>query len=220
LGSILPSGDGFQYKDFKDDVVVWMNGTPVWWRRSTGPVGPNPNVEIMANFIGSSAQRNSFDGNLRFWTREPAPVWRTGPFKAVEMDIAGRGAGNEPLLATGESGYADTLAISWLPGNRAQLLYDHWGWSLHSSGEFDWDPAKMHHLRIELPSLAALDAPDNKGALAGRLRAEVDGTVVWDSKVPYYPAASKTFSFARNKAGSSVSSESLSLFIGDVRQAP
>jgi len=217
LGCILPDSGPFPQGQFKSLLIVWMNGQPVWWRRDIGGVGTNPNVEVLANLIGSSAMRTSFMGNLLDWRREAIPDWKQSPFKTLELDLEGRGSGIEPIVGTGITGKADLLAIEWLPGNRARLLLDHWSYPAFASRPFDWDPEKMHHLKVTLPSFASLD---KQGPETGKGTAEaaVDGVSVWQAEVPFYSARSDSLSFGRNAVGSSLTVPALKCLLGDVRQ--
>jgi len=217
IGSLLPSAGPFPQGLYRDLLIVWMNGQPVWWRHAFGGIGESPRVEVMVNTIGSSAMRSSFQGNLLAFSLEPVPDWKAGPFKTLELDLQGRGNGVEPVASTGVPGRADVLAIEWLPQNEARLLLDHWSHAGFSSGAFPWDPALMHHLRVTLPAFADLDKP---GIDVGKgiLRAEVDGVLVWEAEVPFYGATSASFAFGKNTVGSSIAQPSLGCRLGDIRQ--
>jgi putative flippase GtrA len=217
LGELLAPSGPYPQGLFKNLLIVWMNGQPVWWRREYGGLGPNPTVEVLSNQIGSSAMRSSFMGNLLGFGREPLPDWRPGPFRTLEADLTGRGTGIEPVVTTGVTGSADVLAIEWLPHNRARLLLDHWSHAAYSSREFAWNPELMHHLKLTLPSFAALDSVA-KHSGHGVLTAEVDGLTVWTEDVPCYAAPSSTATFGRNTVGSSMATPELSCTLGDVRQ--
>jgi putative flippase GtrA len=217
LGSLLPRTGPFPQGLFNDLLVVWMNGQPVWWRQAFGELGRDPRVEVMVNSIGSSAMRNSFQGNLLSLKREAIPDVRTGSFDSLELDLAGKGSGTEPLAVTGIAGRADLLAIEWLPDNKARLLLDHWSHAGFSSRSFSWDPAKMHHLRLTLPSFSALGSSATASG-TGMLKAEVDGAVVWEERVPFYGAAAESFAFGKNTVGSSIALPSNECRLGDIRQ--
>jgi hypothetical protein len=149
--------------------------------------------------------------------REPVPDWKPGPFTSLDVDLVGRGSGVEPLVATGVAGSADLLAIEWLPDNQARLILDHWSHAGFYSPRFTWTPERMHHLRLVLPSLAALDGRVPSSG-SGKLEVEVDGVRIWDEQVPYYGAPSATFAFGRNSVGSSVALSALGPRLGDIRQ--
>jgi hypothetical protein len=217
LGSLLPSEGPFPQGLYKDLLIVWMNGQPVWWRHAFGGLGEEPPVEVMVNTIGSSAMRSSFQGKLLSFSREPVPDWKAAPFEALELDLVGRGTGVEPLVVTGVPGRADLLAIEWLPNDKARLLMDHWSHEAYLSREFAWSPGTMHHLRLVLPSFAALDNPTITTG-TGKLSAEVDGVLVWEQQVPYYGASSATFAFGKNTVGSSIAVPAIECRLGDIRQ--
>jgi putative flippase GtrA len=217
LGSLLPESGPYPQGLYKDLLIVWMDGQPVWWRHAFGAIGADPPVEVMANTIGSSAMRGSFQGNLLSLSREPVPDWEPRAFQSLELDLVGRGSGVQPLAVTGVSGRADLLAIEWLPRKRARLLLDHWSHPGFSSPDFDWGPDRMHHLKLTLPSFAALDDPSISSG-TGRLRAEVDGVLIWKETVPFYGAGSATFAFGKNTVGSSIAVPVLDCRLGDIRQ--
>jgi putative flippase GtrA len=217
LGSILPLKGPFPQGLYNDLLIVWMNGLPVWWRHAFGEIGAKPAVDVLVNTVGSSAMRNLFQGNLLSMASEPVPDWKPGPFEALELDLLGRGSGIEPIEVTGVPGRADLLAIEWLPGNQARLLLDHWSHAAFSSRAFPWNAERMHHIKVILPSFAALDNPGISSG-TGKLIAEVDGTVVWEELVPFYGAKSETFSFGSNTVGSSMAVPVISCRLGDIRQ--
>ena len=217
LGSLLPVSGPFPQGLFNDLLIVWMNGQPVWWRQAYGGIGADPTVDVMENVIGSSAMQSSFQGNLLSLRREPVPDWKPGPFTSLDLDLVGRGSGVEPLVETGVAGRADLLAIEWLPGNKARLILDHWSHAGFSSPQFSWTPERMHHLRMVLPSFAALDGPAMSSG-SGELTAAVDGALIWEAQVPFYGAPSATFVFGRNSVGSSVALPAIGCRLGDIRQ--
>ena len=135
----------------------------------------------------------------------------------MELQLGGRGDGCEPLVATGAAGRSDTLSIDWLGKNRARLVYDHWGQGIQSSRPFEWQDSDLKSVRVEMPSFASLDGPGTTGG-AGRLRASVDGIMVWDTKVPSFAAASETVAIGRSASGCSSAGAELRAVVIDVRQ--
>ena len=179
-------------------LVVWLDQNPVWWRRETAAIpelGSNPKLAVAENVIGSSAMAKAFTGRLEAWGRGPAPpVWHSGPFGAIEMFLAGRGRGVEPLLSTGAPGRDELLEVEWLPGERARLSYAHVRKSWVTSPVFAWPAAGVHRLHLVAPALAALDAPG--GLATGSLRVDLYGNNVWTASVPYFPAFSDSLTLA------------------------
>jgi hypothetical protein len=198
LGPALGLAERSPLGSLSHSLVVWLDQTPVWWRSERAAVpdlGPNPPVEVGENVIGSSAMAKAFDGRLEAWGRGPAPpVWRPGPFGAIEMFLAGRGRGVEPLLSTGAPGRDELLEIEWLPGDRARLSYAHARKSWLTSPIFEWAGTGIHRLHLVVPALGALDAPG--GLATGRLQIRLDGHDVWTTAVPYYPAFSDSLALA------------------------
>lgn len=217
LGCLIPDKGPFPQGLFNGLLIVWLNGQPVWWRQDYGGIGANPSVEVLANLVGSSAMRSSYMGNLIGWRREPVRNWTGGPFKSLEVDVTGAGAGVEPLVSVGVPGKADVLAIQWLPGHRARLLLDHWSHEAFEGPSFDWRPELMHHLSIIMPGFATLDGPTEAGG-TGWLDVQVDGSTRWREAVPFYGARSSTLVFGRNPAGSSLAGQALECTLGDIRQ--
>ncbi len=137
----------------------------------------------------------TFGGRLEAWGRgPPPPTWRPGPFGAIEMFVAGRGRGVEPLLSTGAPGRDDLLEVEWLPGDRARLVYSHARKIWISSPTFAWPGQQVHRIRIATPGLGALDSPG--GLALGGLQVDLDGNRVWTATVPYFPAFSDSVALA------------------------
>jgi hypothetical protein len=200
-------------------VVVWKDGVPVYWGHTAYALPPRPRMRLMSNEIGSSIMANEFRARLVSASRSPASfAWHRGPFAALELDAGGRGSGVEPLLSTGPSGRADMLAIEWLGTGDARLTYDHWGDAPIIGRIFGWSDSSIHRIRIEMPSLADLDA-SHKGAVGtGPLRVSVDGTTVWEHAVPFYDADSDSVSVCRNASGFSTAGSELGCAVIGIRQ--
>jgi hypothetical protein len=200
-------------------VVVWEDGTPVFWNHTGYALPPKPRLRLMSNEIGSSMMANEFRARFVSASRLPAAfAWHTGPFSALELDALGRGSGVEPLLATGATGTGDMLAIEWLGPGKARIKYDHWGEALRSGPVFNWSDSSVHRIRMEMPSAASLDA-QRKGAVGeGPLRVGVDGRAVWEETVPFYHAAPDSVSVGRNSSGFSTAGRELRCAVIDLRQ--
>lgn len=219
MGAMYRGGGGPLAGVLGDWVLASLDGAPIWWVRSRGDIGANPPLEIATNSIGSSAMVPFFEGRIRGWHRGPAAdAWHPGAFGALEMDLVGRGAGSEPLVATGPTGGADTLAVEWLADGKARLIYDHWGYSAAFSPAFEWGADRIHTIHIELPSFPRLDSGAASGPATGRLQATFDGATVWDTSVQFNQVRSGTLAVGRNTAGSSMAAPGLSCAVADVRQ--
>jgi len=201
-------------------LAVWLNATPVLWTRTMVPLDNQMQFDVMGNDAGSSMSLSVFHGRLDSFAREAAPPsWRSGPYAAGEMDIAGKGKGSEPLAASGSAGKSDTLAIRWLEDGRAQILYEHSGAPVRESGPFGWDPGKVHHLRLAIPSLKALDSDAAKPGGIGRMTIDVDGARVWEADVPYHIAPASSVSIGRNSGESASTGPILSCVVLDLKQS-
>jgi putative flippase GtrA len=217
LGSLMGGSISFPKENCDGSLMVWMNGQPLWWRQALGGTGPQPPVEFLANTIGSSAMRAAFQGKLLSLRREPLPLWKTGAFKSLELDLEGMGSGVEPIVTTGLSGKTDSMAIEWLPGDHARLVLNHSGNAPLSSREFAWSPETIHHLKLTLPGFSALDAREVSSG-TGVLRAVVDGAVAWEVEVPFFGADSPTIAFGTNTSVTSHSSLATTWRLGDIHQ--
>jgi putative flippase GtrA len=219
MGSLCRDGDDPVGSALGDSIVVWLDGKPVWWAKELRDVGPGPALDIGVNAIESSAMIPYFKGRIRGWSRGPMPAaWRRGPFGALELELGGCGSGSEPLVTTGQSGRADTLAVEWLPLDRARLIYDHWGIGEIRSAPFALDCALMHTIRVAMPSFSVLDKDRATDSSAGRVRVEIDGRNIWDAAVQFYGARSETLAIGRNTVGSTVAGLRLSCVVANLRQ--
>jgi len=162
----------------------------------------------------------TFEGRLQDWGRDRSPpLWRSGPFAAVDLTLSGRGRGVEPLLSTGAPGHDDLLEVEWLSGDQARLSYAHARKTWVHSPVFSWPGEGMHHLRLVTPALGVLDTT---GELAnGRLQIRLDGNDIWTTEVSYFPAPSDSVALAGfGGVSSSTQNTYLSSTILDVRQEP
>ena len=181
FGPLLRVDDATPLAILRRSLVVWSGPKPVWWYRTVRPLDPDPKLSTFDNSIGSTAMLGQFQGRIDSALRDPEPwAWRAGPFAAVDMDLAGRGSGAEPLVSTGSLGKSDTLAVVWMGAGRAQLLYDHSGEPPRKSGVFDWPGGRILRFHAELPALSALDSRDARPAGQGRARVDLDGRRVWE----------------------------------------
>jgi hypothetical protein len=202
-------------------IVVWMDGAPVWWTRTTYALDPEPAFNQMSNKIGSSEMVSMFQGRLESAKSDPAPApWRAGPFSAVELDLVGRGAGVEPLVSTGGPGKSDTLSIDWLSGDRARLVYEHAGEPVLVSNPFEWSKRRIHTLRAGMPSLRALDAKGTDAGHDGVLRIDLDGERAWELPVHYFLAPSGSVLVGRKVGGPAGADDDLRCVVADLRQVP
>jgi hypothetical protein len=218
LGPTLKLDEGSPLGIIGRSVVIWEEGRPVWWHRTYAPIAAKAPFALFTNSLASTSLEPAFKGRLVSASRSPlATTWRKGPFSALELQLGGRGDGCEPLVATGAAGHSDTLSIDWLGKNRARLVYDHWGQAIQSSRPFEWQDSDLKSVRVEMPSFASLDGSGTPGG-AGRLRASVDGSMVWDTKVPSFAAASETVAIGKNASGCSSAGAELRAVVIDVRQ--
>jgi hypothetical protein len=221
LGPLLQIDDHSPLAVLRRTLAVWMNGSPVMWVRTFRSLEPEPDFSFLANNPGSSIMMPAFQGRLDSMSSEAAiPAWRGGPFAALELDLAGHGDGTEPLLATGLKGRSDTLAIEWLPGERARLQYGHSGQKVVASPVFPWPDRRIHTLKAEIPSLRSLDLKEGARGADGMLRVDIDGERVWEMRVPFHAASSDSVAVGRNGAQASFAATDLHCVVIGLRQVP
>jgi hypothetical protein len=104
-----------------------------------------------------------------------------------------------PVVITGRRDAADFLALEFLPGDRAQFLYDSWGREGVRSESFPLLAGQRLAVRVMLPSFRQVETdPDPRG---DRLRLEVDGRVLLDRAVPFHPRGSRSIFWGWNEVG-------------------
>jgi hypothetical protein len=218
VGPLLEIDDSSPLKILRRSIVVWEGSKPVFWHHAENPIGPSPPLYLMTNPIGSSAMDELFQGRFISAETTSSPTWKKGSFTALDIRLGGSGDGTQPLLSTGHSGQSDQLAIRWLPGGQAQLVYDHWGLEFKRSRPFDWSETTTHSVRIAMPSLGSLDRLSAGSEARGRLNITVDDTTVWDEDVLYYGAKSDSLSVGHNSCMSSCAGGDLECAVIDVSQ--
>jgi hypothetical protein len=217
LGPLLGLGTDGPVSVMGRSLVVWRDGVPVWWRHTARPIDPAPEAHLVSTPLGSTVMDPVFRGRL-LSVREASPgaSWNAGPFRAVTLRVAGRGVGCEPLASIGGAGSADTLGILWPETGKARLVYRHGGRDPLLSPEFAWNEAVPNEVRVEMPAFAHLDGT---GAGAeGPLRVGVGGAPVWERRVPFFTASSKTVAIGRAPAGSTAMGAELTVPVIDIRQ--
>ena len=200
-------------------LVIWQGDSPVWWHRTMRPLDPRPKSGFSANAIGSTGMALEFEGRRNVAGRDSPPKrWLRGPFSAIEMDLAGRGGGSEPIVVTGHTGHSDTLAINWLPNSQAELIYDHSGGAVRISPIFNWPDGGMHRLNVSLPSFPLLDAEQIPEVGTGEIRVLLDGKDLWEQVAQFFPAQSSSLAIGRNRVSSAFASEEMQCVVADIRQ--
>jgi hypothetical protein len=219
FGPLLKLDDSSPIAVMRRSLVVWMDGSPVWWIRTRYSLKPGPPLSLLSNDVGSSEMVPIFLGRLESVVADNTPPpWRSGPFTALEMTLGGRGAGTEPLVATGGGERSDALDVEWFPGESARIVYRHAGDPEQASEPFAWTSDGVHRLRVEMPSFGSLDSHRHSMGGHGRLRIVMDGAVRWDSDVAFYDSASESVSVGRNAAGEPGTGRDLGCAIIDLRQ--
>jgi len=219
FGPLLDIDEGSPLSILRRSIVVWQDGSPVWWQRTMRPLDPRPTSGFSGNTIGSSAMAPEFEGrrNSALRTRPPAG-WHRGPFSAIEMELAGRGGGSEPVVVTGTKGHSDTFAINWLPNGQAELIYDHSGGAVTISPKFNWPDGGLHRLNVRLPAFPLLDAPKGPDVGTGGIRVQLDGKELWQHAVQFFLAPSASLTIGRNSASSTFTRDEMECVVVDLKQ--
>ncbi|HEY1848097.1 MAG TPA: hypothetical protein VGG37_02770, partial [Opitutaceae bacterium] len=219
IGSALGISGDSPLAIVRRTVAVWRDGRPVWWRHAVGDLGDSPRLVIAENGMQSTALETNFGGRLnRARIVDPGIRWDKGPFAALVLELGGRGMGTEPLLSTGVRGRCDVLAVDWLDGGRARLVYAHAGADFLASAAFPW-PDGIHRLRLRAPSIACLDGSPG-GTRTGAVEADLDSTSVWKTSAPCYIVPSPTAAVGRNPAPMDSIGSELSAVVLGVSQEP
>ncbi len=200
-------------------IVVWQDDSPVWWHRTMRQLVPRPTFGFSGNTIGSSVMAPEFEGRRNSAFRTPPPAcWHKGPFFTIEMELAGRGGGSEPVIVTGNRGHSDTFAINWLPNGQAELIYDHSGGAVAISPKFNWPDGGIHCLNVTLPSFPLLDAPKGPEGGTGSIRVLLDGKELWQQMAQFFLAPSYSLTIGRNSASSAFTRNEMECVVVDLKQ--
>jgi len=142
--------------------------------------------------------------------RPPDPILEgyLGPVSLEVMLPRTTGPAGEPLVTTGETGRGDFLYLICSPEKGTiSVGLDHWRFGGPITGAIAVDYAKAH--RFDL-SLGSLMPPDSSGLyrlrpqwrlLARRLVVRLDGKVLFNREMEFYPAAPFEAAIAANPIG-------------------
>ena len=166
----------------------------------------------------------AFGASQRLFGGEILAVVRGGSGDAAAQAVAALAAGrpldltvifprdapdvSEPLLTTGIAGKGDGIYMHYFGGEAVSFGFDHWGAGGPHSPPVPVDFAMKHHVIL---SWGALRPPGEPAR--NRLRVVLDGRVVLDAPVEYYPARPSQVALARNPIGMSTSRRD---FTGDI----
>ena len=115
---------------------------------------------------------------------------------------------SEPLLTSGVTGRGDGLYVHYMGNDAVRFGFDHWSRGGPVSLPVPVDFGSEHHLVL---SWGALRPPDDPARRTVRLA--LDGRVVLDAPVEYYPALPSQVALGRNPIGMSTSQPA---FTGDI----
>ncbi len=219
LGSLLDLSEGSPLAVLRNTLAIWLGDRPVWWQRLAEPLSAAEPDFLAWNPLRSNAAAEQFHGRIGRWSGalRLAP-WKSGSFPGVRLLVGGRGTGVDPLLAVGQAGKANTLAIRWVGEDRVVLVYDHWGYGMYESNAVEWRAGQARQVDIRWSALDLLDRGESGAIASGQLEVWLDGASIWKRDVPFYVSASATVALGKNRAGSSICAPEMSAVMLDIAQ--
>jgi hypothetical protein len=115
---------------------------------------------------------------------------------------------SEPLLTTGESGRGDGIYVHYVGAGAVSFGFDHWGIGGPVSKPAPVDFDAEHHLMLSCGALLPIGDPAR-----GRLRLALDGQILLDESVEFYPASPSQVAVGLNPIGLSTSQPA---FMGNI----
>lgn len=176
-------------------------------------------------YPGGAPDETRFSGPILSVTRAPldtalqaASAVTPDPLVPVDADgtvhlrirfpanAAGR---RDPVIVSGETGRGDFLVAEYLADGRLRFLLDHWGSSPTLSPPLAYDAAHEYRLDVRHATYAAHSAAGGVAA-ATPLRLTLDGQVIWEAPVLFYPVEPDDIFVGQNPIGGSSCGERFS----------
>ena len=102
----------------------------------------------------------------------------------------------DPLLVAGPAGRADAVYVRYASDASLILGLDHWGVGGIESSPIPVDYEELHTLTIDFDALQA-----DAARRIGRIRATLNGRVIWDAKTDSYPYTPEPTAYGENPIG-------------------
>ena len=186
-----------------DDRVIINGKMPVYdaspWTRW---MGQNPFAQHLgAKFTGRILSRRILTGRAG----SLADLDGTGHiFLKLRFPPAKPPGTSEPLVVTGQTGRGDILFVRYVDAGHVVFGMDHWAYGGPVTNPLPINYHEAHRVEIRLGSLYSDQKP---GGTAGqprqRMELKLDGTVVLQGAVDFYPATGGQKYFGRNPIGGS-----------------
>jgi hypothetical protein len=137
----------------------------------------------------------------RIYSYQEAPKAPTpaGPLTLI-VKFPDDQTGSDPLVASGVTGAADFVYVTYRGGNRLRFGFDHWRAGGNVGDEIPFDPRGLHRLEIETGALEP--SPFGSGT-SGIVRVRLDGAIAVEGKSRFYPRDPDQIFIGRNPIGGS-----------------
>lgn len=181
------------------EIAVFLGPRPVL--RHTSPFFEGPSIKT---WLGGKDAAS--DGRVPEYGGAPArtesPDLRTvrtprvGPVTFQLLLPKNRTGQAEPLLVAGPAGRADAVYVRYASDTSLILGLDHWGVGGIESPPIPTDYQELQTLTIDFDALHA-----DPARRSGRIRATLNGTVVWEAKADNYPYTAEPTAYGENPIG-------------------
>jgi hypothetical protein len=182
----------------------------VFWEFDPRPalttlIGQNPtSTDPLERYFGGhilSIDSLPYEALLLYTTRRP--------FGALDLAIkfpSGREGTSEPIITTGRTGAGDFVYVRYLPGDRLQFGFDHWGIFGVEGNPISVDFSATHRLEISIGSLYAprdFSAGKIPPELGDSVEVRLDGRLALSARCSCYSIRPEDTQIGANSIGGS-----------------
>ncbi|HVW21307.1 MAG TPA: hypothetical protein VHC86_08835 [Opitutaceae bacterium] len=184
--------------------------------------GPVPSV-------GSAGDRpafpQGFSGRILSWRRLagaalPASPQRFGALRLEAVLPPFGGIRNEPLVCSGETGRGDLIYLRYLAPGRISFGYDHWGSGGPITPPVETEPRARQVIEIDYGGLHPREDIEESASASTSIVVRLNGRLVLNAPVPYYPCDPGTVSVGLNAIQASTASPTFSGSLLKVERLP